>query len=372
MATVNIGKTFVSLAEFRDLIDTFGTEITVLGFGEPGMAKSATLSALAERYGDSWRETGDDYPEDKYRYVYIDCTNEEINDRKMNMPRHDTRSIAAYLSDEFRLDDGKPLIILIDEYSKGPRALQATWSRLMLNRVIGSTRLPAGSRVFATSNHASDGIGDKIEAHSANRLMIVNVRKPNAREFNQYAVGAGISQIIRSWVSANPRCLASYLDGGQDDNEFIFNPLRSGSVSFVSPRSLSKADIVARQYGKMPDHVIEAAIAGVVGMAAAKSMMATFALDKDITPIADVIKNPTGVAVPENPTAQILMMVKGADQVETQDELEAFMQFVERIPSFEVQQVFFSQMVTQTRTIALARSNKKLTKWRLDNYEYIS
>lgn len=154
MTTVNVAKDFVSLTEFRDLIDMFGSDITVLGFGEPGMAKSATLAALAERYGDKWRQTGDYYPEDSYRYIYIDCTNEEINDRKMNMPRHDTRSIAAYLSEEFHIEDDKPVIICIDEYSKGPRALQATWSRLMLERVIGSLRLPKGSKVFATSNHA--------------------------------------------------------------------------------------------------------------------------------------------------------------------------------------------------------------------------
>jgi len=372
MTIINTSKAFVSLSEFRDLIDTFGSDITVLGFGEPGMAKSATLSALAERYGDKWRQTGDYYPEDNYRYIYIDCTNEEINDRKMNMPRHDTRSIAAYLSDEFHMADGKPLIILIDEYSKGPRMLQATWSRLMLDRIIGSARLPAGSKVFATSNHASDGIGDKIEAHSANRLMIVNVRKPNAAEFNKYAQSVGISDILRTWVMANKRCLASYLDGGQEDNEFIFNPTRSGAVSFVSPRSLSKSDIVVRKRDVMPDHLIEAALAGLVGMAAAKSMVATFALDKDITPFAQVVKDPMGTPVPENPTAQILMMVKGADQVETQDELESFMQFVNRLPSFEVQQVFFVQMVTQTRTVLLARNNKTLTKWRLDNSEFIS
>ena len=184
---LNNSKLFVSLTEFRDLIDTFGTEITVIGFGEPGMAKSATLPALAERYGDQWRETGDYYPTDKYRYVYIDCTNEEINDRKMNMPRHDTQSIAAYLSDEFHFDDNKPLIIFIDEFAKGPRMLQATWSRLMLNRVIGHRRLPAGSIVFAASNHASDGVGDKIEALTGNRVMVVNVRKSNAQEYNRYA-----------------------------------------------------------------------------------------------------------------------------------------------------------------------------------------
>jgi len=370
-ALLNVAPQFVSLREFREMVQTFGPHITLLGKGEPGMGKSSQLAAIAEANGDKWRETGDYYPEDKYRYLYIDCTNEEINDRKMNMPRHDSRSIVTYLSEEFHMDDGRPLYILIDEFTKGPRALQTTWLRLMLNRVIGDRRLPDGSVVFALSNHTSDGVGDKIEAHAGNRLMIVPIRKSTALEYLAY-IGDRIPGVLRSWIGANKRCFASYLDAGQSDNELIFNPTRRGEVSFCSNRSITAAGRVIEQRGLFKDHVLEAALAGLVGKAAAKSIMATIAIDSQLASFEEVIADPTGIAVPEDPVAQILMMVRGADSVETQDQLTAFMQFVDRIQSQEVQQLFFAQVVAQARTVALVRGNQRMTKWRIDNWEYMA
>ncbi|NBS71673.1 hypothetical protein EBT31_22590 [bacterium] len=289
----------------------------------------------------------------------------------MNMPRHDTRSIASYLSEEFHLNDGRPIVILIDEYTKGPRALQTTWLRLMLNRVLADRKLPDGSIVFAMSNHSSDNVGDKIEAHAGNRLMIVPIRKSTAIEYLNH-IGDRIPAVLRGWIAANKRCFASYLDAGQADNELIFNPTRRGDVSFCSNRSVTACgEVIARRGGLKP-HMLEAALAGLVGKAAAKSMVATILLDEQLTPFEQVIADPLGIAVPDDPVAQILMMVRGADSVQTQDELTAFMQFVDRISSIEIQQLFFSQMVVQTRTVALARGNKRLTQWRIDNYEYLA
>ena len=370
-ALVDVCAQFVSLNEFRAMVQLYGEHITLLGKGEPGMGKSSQLTAMAVENGDKWRQTGDYCPDDKYRYVYIDCTNEEINDRKMNMPRHDTQSIAVYLSNEFHLDDGRPLYLMIDEYAKGPRALQTTWLRLMLERVIGDRKLPKGSKVFATCNHTADGVGDKIEPHAGNRLMIVPIRKSNAMEYLAY-IGQRIPVVLRGWVAANKRCLASYLEAGQTDNEYIFNPTRSGNVSFVSPRSLTAAGFVVENRDKVPAHVLEAALSGLVGKAAAKSMVATFALDKQLPSFKEVIADPTGIEMPEDPVAQILMMVRGADSVEIQDDLSAFMQFVDRVKNKEIQQIFFSQVVAQSRTVLLVRGNQRLTKWRIDNWEYMA
>ena len=249
--------------------------------------------------------------------------------------------------------------------------MQTTWLRLMLNRVIGDRRLPDGSRIFAMSNHSSDGVGDKIEAHAGNRLMIVNIRKSTAMEYLNY-IGDRIPAVLRGWIAANKRCCASYLDAGQSDNELIFNPTRRGDVSFCSMRSLTAAGYVIQKSSGMLPHMLEAALAGLVGKAAAKSIVATITLDTQITSFEQVIADPLGVAVPDDPVAQILMMVRGADSVETQDQLDAFMQFVDRIPSREVQQLFFSQVVAQSRTIGLVRGNQRLTKWRADNWQYMA
>ena len=368
--TINLGA-YLPLSQIREAIHLYGKDITIVVPGEPGIGKTSLLSGLAADNGDQWRKPGDYFPTDKRNYLYIDCTTEELGDRKMKIPVHATKKLEDYLAAELRLDEGKPLDIMLDEFMKCPKQLQVVWTRLMLERTIGNVPLPPGSRVFATCNNITDGLGDAIQAHVGNRIMLLPARKPVAREWVRWATDNNIDKTITAWVSATKRCLASYLDSGEENNEYIFNPMHGNVVSFVSPRSLAKADVIVKLRDKASPALTEAALAGTIGAAAAKGLMACIALNDTILKTEEVIAAPTAVPVPDDVLAQILMMIHGANDVETQDDVDAFMQFVERIPSDEIQSVFFHLMVTQTRTVMLVRNNKRLTKWRLDNFELI-
>lgn len=364
--------TFVSLNEARRLITAVGDQITVILKGEPGMGKTSMLAQIAIDNGDEWRRPGDYFPDDKYHYVYIDCTVEEIGDRKMQIPVHATKTLETYVSSALHIFDKRPVVILADEYMKCPRALQVIWTRLMLERTLGDIPLPAGSIVYATSNHTSDGVGDTVQAHVGNRVMILNVRKPSAIEWLQWAGANGVNRVVRAWVSANKRVLASYLDGeSQKDNPYIFNPGRSGAVSFVTPRSLTKAGVLLDRGTGIPDRVLGAALSGLIGKAGAEGLLACMHLNDRIAKTADILRDPTGIDLPDDAIAQILMMINGAEDVQTQDDVSKFMRFVSRIPNEEVQSIFFLQMVTSPRTVMLTRNNEALKKWRLDNFEML-
>lgn len=372
MANANVNLTsLLPLSQIRKAIPLYGEDITIVIPGEPGIGKSSLLPALAEDFGDKWRKPGEYYADDKRNYLYIDCTTEEFGDRKMKIPVHATKKLEDYLAAELRLDEGKPLVIMLDEFMKCPKALQVIWTRLMLERTLGNVPLPPGSIVFATSNHITDGVGDSIQAHVGNRVMILPARKPNAREWLAWAANNGIDLAVQAWVSATKQALASYLDPGQEGNPYIFNPVRGSNVSYVTPRSLAKSSVVVRKRDQASPQLLEAALTGLMGAPAAKGLMATITLNDSIMKTDEVIKAPTAVPVPDDTLAQILMMIHGANDLETQDDVEAFMKFVERIPSEEIQSVFFYLMATQTRTVMLVRNNKSLTKWRLDNYELI-
>jgi hypothetical protein len=45
------------------------------------------------------------------------------------------------------------------------------------------------------------------------------------------------------------------------------------------------------------------------------------------------------------------------------------MQFVERIPSHEVQAVFFTMMMRNPKALRLARNNQKIAEWAKNNHE---
>src|SRR5690606_37103789 len=101
------------------------------------------------------------------------------------------------------------------------------------------------SIVFGTTNLASDGVGDALQAHARNRVCFVQISKPSADEWLEWAANNGVAPEVMAWVREYPHCLASYTDG-DDDNPYVFNPKRT-KAAFVSPRSLHKASHIVAQ-----------------------------------------------------------------------------------------------------------------------------
>jgi hypothetical protein len=235
---------------------------------------------------------------------------------------------------------------------------------------VGDTELPAASIVFATGNNVSDGVNDTMSAHVLNRLCVINVRKPDAARWNVWATDNGISRIVRAWVAMNPSCLASYLDGGQEENPYIFNPTRP-ITSFVTPRSLVGADGVVRQREKLGSYVTQAALAGMCGAAFADSIAAFMSMEKELRSVREIIANPDTVDIPEKPAALFLTMFNAVDTIETQDDLSAFMRYVKRIRSEEVQECFFTMAFQSKRTARIAKNNNDLREWGMSHLELL-
>lgn len=352
MSKINFNLT-TSLEETKNIIKAIGTELTTVVVSEPGVGKSSILKMLEAELGDA------------YDYIYVDCPVKDMMDIAASIPNHQSKSLDYYVSSLFKLDSNKPKVIMLDEFMKAPKLLQVIFTRLMLERTVGDVPLPAGSIVFATSNNASDGVGDSMAAHAGNRVCIVNMRKPNADEWNQWATNQGVARPIRAWAAMNPRAFKSYLDPDQQDNPFIFKP-SSTSKSFVSPRSLAKSSPIVNAREAIGENAMMAALAGTIGEAAAKSMAAFIAFEGKLVSFGEIVKQPTTVKVPDDISALVMMMFEGVDCVETQDELNNYMQFVTRIPSSEVQSIFFTMMM-RTKP-KLARYNQEINTWAAKNH----
>jgi hypothetical protein len=355
--TINF-NTPVELNDVPNLIATIGATRTILLRGEPGIGKSTVLKNLQTVMGD------------KYDYIYADCPVMDVSDVVMRIPDHETKTLQSYVSELFCLTSPKPKVIMLDEVTKANKLLQVIFTRLMLERTVGDVALPAGSIVFATGNNVTDGVGDTLSAHVLNRLCVINVRKPDARRWNLWATDNGISRTVRSWVAMNPNSLASYLDGGQESNPFIFNPTKP-LTSFITPRSLVGADNVIKNVQKLGDYVSKAALAGLCGSAFAESIAAFMSMEKELVNVRDIIADPMNVAIPEKPAALFMTMFNAVDTVETQDELSAFMTFVKRIKSEEAQTCFYSMAFESKRTAKLARNNNDLREWGMKNIELL-
>ena len=371
MSKVNMVST-VSIKELRTMIPLIAGDITPIIQSEPGCGKTSLLSMIAADNGDKWRSPADgtSIEGDKYDYIYVDCPVKDMSDIGMTIPNHATRQLEYYVSSLFNLDDPKPKYILLDEFMKSPKLLQTVFTRLMLERMAGDRPLTRGSKVFGTSNNASDGVGDSMLAHGGNRVCIVRMAKPTVNEWLEWASYPQnmISRIIRAAVAMFPRCMASYTTGDQADNPYIFKP-SSSAMSFVSPRSLAKCDVIVRNRDALGENATKAALAGTVGASFAGDMAAFISLEKSLIDVMDIVKAPETIPMPKDISAQLMIMFQAVDVLETQDQLTKFMLFVERIPSDEVQGVFFTMLMRNTKTIRLARNNAKIAEWAKNNHE---
>jgi len=354
----------MTINEVRDAIKAVGAgnkqlgiePVTVMILSEPGCGKTSILRDLEKEMGT-----------DEYDFIYIDGPNKEMIDIAASIPNHGTKSLEYYVSSLFNLGNGKKKVIMIDEALKVPKIMQPIYTRMYLERTVGDRELPDGSIVFATSNNMTDGVGDVLPAHTGNRLTIVQMEKPSPKLWLSWAGERGISPVIRAAVQMFPRMLRSYRDADQADNPYIFHPSKP-QLSFVSPRSLAKSDPIIKS--SLSAEVKLALLAGTLGESGARDMMTFVALDKNVTQFEEIIESPEKVEVPTDIAPLLLMIFQALDKVETQEQLNKYQRFVNRIPNEEVQAVWFV-MVLRSAKAKMARINPEIQKWALENHNLI-
>ena len=345
----------VTIKELETLITTIGETLTPIIQSEAGCGKTSLLKAIEKKEGD------------KYEYIYVDCPVKDMSDIAMTIPNHDTKTLENYVGSLFKLDSTKPKVILLDEFMKSPKLLQVIFTRLMLERTVGDTPLPEGSIVFGTSNNQADGLGDTMLAHAGNRVCILEMEKPQVEDWLVWATENGVSPLIRAFVHTFPRCLASYRDSGQEDNPYIFNP-KKPILSFVSPRSLEKASVIVDNRDKLGDNATQVALSGTIGASASADMSAFLRLEKELPTFEDILKEPEKANMPDSISAQLMLMFQAVDKIKQQSDLTAFMKYIKRISSSEIQAIFFTMLMRNSKSVKIARGNKEISDWAVENF----
>ena len=347
----------MSISELRKAIPIIGKSLSPVIISEPGVGKTSLLNMLEEDLGTT-----------EYDYIYVDCPVKDMSDIGMVIPNHETRTLEYYVAGLFKLGNGKKKVICLDELMKAPKLLQIIFTRMMLERMVGDVPLPKGSIIFATSNNATDGVGDSMLAHAGNRVCKIEMAKPSPKEWLLWASENGIHRSIRSCVAMHPNWLASYRSGDQDENTVIFNPKRAGN-QFVSPRSLAKSSVIVENKNILGENATMVALAGTIGVSAAKQMSAFLSLEEQLPDFKDILKKPDDIEVPKDMSALLMIMFQAIDLLETQDELSKFMKFVKRVASDECQAIFFTMIMRAKRTAKIARNNEEIKTWAVANHE---
>ena len=353
MSVINFGQS-VSLQEFAQGIGVVGRDVTIIGQGEPGIGKSAMLKVLQQTY-----------PE--YEVAYIDCTLLDLGDFALPYTLQATEDLKVTKfapNARFKFHLNKPVIIMLDEIGKAMKAVKNVLLTLMLEHRIGDNYLPEGSMVFGTTNLLSDGVGDMLEAHARNRVALVTVRKPDADEWIDWALRNDIAPEVVAWVKQFPHALASYTDGSQKDNPYIFNPTRAGMGAVVTPRSLEKASHIAKRRAELGDGLTISLLTGTIGESARRDMQAFFTVVDKLPTWESVLASPATAKLPDDVVAKCILVFSAISRVE-KDTLSKWLTYSKRMDM--EWQALFATSVMKSPKQAFCVMNTEFKDWALKN-----
>ena len=125
---------------------------------------------------------------------------------------------------ELPTDPDSTAIIFLDELNSAPPAVQAAAYQLVLNRQVGTYKLPKGVDIVAAGNREGDrGVTYRMPAPLANRFLHLEM-KVDFDDFQDWATLNGVHPEVVGYVSF----------AKQDLNDF--DP-KSASKAFATPRS---------------------------------------------------------------------------------------------------------------------------------------
>ena len=331
---------FLSSRQVSSLIKGIGAKRTVLVEGEAGSGKTSIQYALAKD------------PAFKGYYVPkpIDCT--QLSDGSVWMPDIDrSRGVSRELPNErFGVHDenhkgvegARPSLICLDEIGKTRQFIKDVLAPIVYERRVGNYEFAEGSVVWGATNLTDEGLGDHMQAHLRNRLIIVQMRKPTKDEWVQdFAVPNGLDATVIAATEMYPMCFDSFMDyrsGGKyegksqaRENPYISDPANAAQGQIVTPRSLHTASDLVDARASFDNDTLEHALAGAVGAAFAANIMSMIRFGDQLPSYDRVIADPAGAPLPTNPTAQIVQCFKFIKQVRDRDEAEAVSEYVCRM-----------------------------------------
>jgi hypothetical protein len=354
MAEVTFGKS-ITLKQAANLICS-NPETRFLLQGEPGIGKSSLLEMISARMG--------------FAHSYIDVPNMDLGDIAMPVIDHETKTTRYYPNARFGVHEGKPVVVMLDEFTKGADPVKNMLHPMLekANPRLGDISLNKDCIVFLTGNLSTDGVGDNLKAHSRNRLVPVTVSKPNAEQWIEHAISRGFEAEVIAWVSRFPQVLASYTDGGQNDNPYIYNPKRNQNA-FVSPRSLETASNIVRTRSQNDPDAVIAALTGALGESGARDMQAYIEFADQLPTWEATVSKPDTAPVPTSPGA-CSIVVFGAISRVTKETMTPFMQYLERFEP-EWQAVFAVNIAKAPAKQSIAFSCKAFATWVAKNQDLL-
>ena len=339
-----------TLADAVTLITQIGATNTVLLMGQPGVGKTeGVIHGLTQKFPD-------------YHLAYIDCANLDLGDLALPMINEKEGTTTFAPSERFGLGKSqkKPVILLLDELGKATKSVRNMLLPVCNERRLGDRYLPAGSIVVATTNLASDGVGDSIEAHHYNRMTVLDVANPTAEEWLLWAASNDIAPEVMAFAHEYPMIFDRYDTSADANNPYNFNPLMGRTRMYCSPRSLARASNIVTARGNLSQAGLLAGLAGTLGEAAARDMEAMITLGDSLPKFASILENPKTAALPKGAGAHMMLALMLVSRIKD-DTAEAITTYADRFENFEAQALFATIACKTPGKVTIAMRYKPFT-----------
>ena len=180
----------VDLSTFLDTLIEHQVKLSTMIWGPPGIGKSSIVAQVAARHG-------------------LAC----IDLRLSQLAPTDLRGLpvaeggrSRWYPPEFLPTEGAGVLFL-DEINMAPPTMQGMAQQLILDRQVGSYRVPEGWFIWAAGNRDEDRAAVfEMPAPLANRFIHVEVA-PDFENFKSYALGRGLHEHIIAFLSFRPALL---------------------------------------------------------------------------------------------------------------------------------------------------------------------
>lgn len=342
-------KTSLTRKETVDLIAAVGHEVTVMVEGHIGSGKSAMLSDLAKRFKDT------------HEAVYFDMTLLDLGDIQLPAIDHEKKTSTFYPNEAFGLTGDVPMILMFDEFGKAHAGVKNAVLPMLVERRLGNIRFHEDTIVFATTNLGEENVGDLFKAHERNRMSFVQMEKPDADSWIEWAANNDISPEVMAWVHQNPHCFASF-EGIEDPNvnPYIFHP-RAPRTAFVTHRSMEQASNIIKGRKNISPDALVLALSGTIGSVAAMDMVTFVEMGEDLPTRKQILADPANAPVPESPAAVVMLCAQSVGWVD-ETTCSKWMEYMQRFPEKEMQ-AFWAGLVVSVGKLNQLSTVDAFTKW---------
>lgn len=351
----------LSRRQVINLVKHVGPKRTILVQGPHGSGKTAIHYELQQ-----------DPAFADYLFVDpIDCT--QLSDGSVWMPDIDReKGVSRELPNErFGVsadnqkgkNGAKPTFVTFDEILKTRQFIKDVLAPIVYEHRVGNYHMADGSIALCLTNLSVEGLGDSMQPHLRDRVIVVTMRGPTAEEWvNEFALVKGLHPSLIAFVHMYPQVMASFMDyqpggkhAGKDqskDNPYIFNP-KLVQDKWCTARSLHACSDILDKQEYLDPVTLTAALAGTVGEPTAKDMSAFVRFGQEIPTFERVIDDPKKCPIPKNPTAQIVQVFQFITRAEERTQAAAVTTYVKRMAS-EMQTLFCNSVANSTRIIQFA------------------